>query len=81
MVWVSATEKDTEEVKTSPSEAPQVKLDDAALLAPRLAEVFDSGFGQTDVEPEALSHLFLMPAWHQKVNSQTSNNEFRSQEL
>lgn len=66
MVWVTATEKDTEDVKTSPSEAPGVKLNDAALLAPRLAEVFDSGFGQTDVVPEALLHLFLMPGWHQK---------------
>lgn len=66
MVWVTATEKDTEDVKTSPSEAPEVKLTDAALLAARLAEVFDSGFGQTDVVLEALSHLFLMPGWHRK---------------
>lgn len=66
MVWVTATEKDTEDVKTSPSEAPEVKLTDAAFLAPRLAEVFDSGFGQTDVVLEALSHLFLMLGWHRK---------------
>lgn len=65
-VWVTATEKDTEDVKTSLSEAPEVKLTDAALSAPRLAEVFDSGFGQTDVALEALSHLFLMPGWHRK---------------
>lgn len=66
MVWVTATEKDTEDVKTSLSEAPEVKLTDAALLAPRLAEVFDSGFGQTDVVLEALLNLFLMPGWHRK---------------
>lgn len=63
--WVTATEKDTEDMKTSQSEAPQVKLNDAALLAPRLAEVFDSGFGQAD-PLEALPHLFLMSGWHQK---------------
>lgn len=66
MVWITATEKDTEDVKTSLSEAPEVKLNDAVLLAPRLAEVFDSGFGQTDDVLEALLHLFLMPQWHQK---------------
>lgn len=32
MVWVTATEKDMKDVKTSPSEAPEVKLTDARCL-------------------------------------------------
>lgn len=59
--WVPATGKAIEDVKTGLSEAPEVKLTDAALLAPRLTEVFDTGFGQTDIVLEALSHLYLMP--------------------